>query len=167
MSRRPLLAFTSILAVCVGCDHAAKQAAVSLLTGSPGLDLAGGALRFELASNTGAFLSLGANLPEALRSFFLMGLVPLLIAFVCLFSLRGAQASRGRLAALAILAGGGFGNWLDRVLHDGAVTDFVSIGIGRFRTGIFNFADLAVVAGVLLLLHSMKQRESPPAKQTA
>jgi lipoprotein signal peptidase len=32
------------------------------------------------------------------------------------------------------------------------VTDFVSLGIGPVRTGIFNVADVAIVAKVLLLL---------------
>jgi signal peptidase II len=34
----------------------------------------------------------------------------------------------------------------------GAVTDFMNLGIGSLRTGIFNVADLAIVAGIALLL---------------
>ena len=51
------------------------------------------------------------------------------------------------------------------MLHDGAVTDFVSIGVGSLRTGIFNLADLAVVAGVCLLLLSTG-RETETLKLT-
>ena len=167
MSRRPSLGFAVILVACVGCDHASKQAAASLLADSVGLELAGGLLRFQLASNPGAFLSLGADLPEALRSFLLLGLVPLLIAFACFYVARSARASRAQLAALAVLSGGGFGNWLDRVLHDGAVTDFVSVGFGPLRTGIFNLADLAVVAGVFWLLLSTRHRETSPPSRAA
>jgi glycogen debranching enzyme len=43
-------------------------------------------------------------------------------------------------------------DWLDRVRDDGAVTDFVSLGLGQLRTGIFNVADLAIVAGLLVFL---------------
>jgi signal peptidase II len=167
MSRRPLLAFTSILAVCVGCDHASKQAAVSLLADSSGLELAGGVLRFQLASNPGAFMSLGAGLSEAVRSLFFVGLVPFLIAFVCIHFARSARASRAALVALAALAGGGLGNWLDRLLHGGAVTDFVSFGFGPLRTGIFNLADLAIVAGILGLILSARRREGPEPEQAA
>ena len=166
-SRRPLLFFASVLVACVGCDHASKQAAVSLLADSAGLELWGGLLRFQLASNPGAFMSLGAGLSEGLRSFFLLGIVPLLILFVCLGFARSAGSSRLRLAALAVLAGGGLGNWLDRVLHGGAVTDFVSIGLWGFRTGIFNLADLAVVAGIVWLLLSARGREEPVPERTA
>jgi len=167
MSRRPTIFFASILVACVGCDHASKQAAVSLLADSAGLELWGGMLRFELASNPGAFLSLGAGLSEGLRSFFLLGLVPLLIVLVCLGFVRSAGSSRAQLAALAILAGGGFGNWLDRALHGGAVTDFVSVGIGSLRTGIFNLADLAVLTGILWLLASARRREARPPETAA
>ena len=167
MSCRPLLSFLVILLACVGCDHASKQAAVSLMAESGSLDLAGGLLRFQLASNPGAFLSVGAGLPDGLRTFLLLGCVPLLIAGVCLYFARFAQGSRAQLVALGVLAGGGLGNWLDRLLHDGTVTDFVSIGIGRVRTGIFNLADLAVVAGVLWLLLSASRREPAPPDPVA
>ena len=149
----------------MGCDHASKQAAVSLLADSGSLELAGGMLRFQLASNPGAFLSLGAGLSEALRGYLFLGMVPLLIAFVCVYFARSARGSRGQLAALAVLCGGGLGNWLDRVLHDGAVTDFVSLGFGHFRTGIFNLADLAIIAGIFWLISSTRHREAPLPKQ--
>jgi len=167
MSRRPLQCFAVILLACVGCDHASKQAAVSLLGDSAGLELVGGMLRFQLASNPGGFLSLGAGLSEGLRSFFFLALVPFLIAFVCLYFARSERISRSQLVALAVLSGGGFGNWLDRVLHDGAVTDFVSVGFGPLRTGIFNLADLAVVAGILWLLRATRPPEAPRPETAA
>ncbi len=144
--------FFCVLTACVGCDHASKRAAEALLAGSAGLSLAGDTIQFQLASNPGAFLSLGAELPETVRHILLLGLVPLLLAIVCLSFAISLRTSRAQWLALALVAGGGIGNWLDRVLHDGTVTDFVSVGLGGLRTGIFNLADLAVVAGVGLLL---------------
>ncbi|HEY8123705.1 MAG TPA: signal peptidase II, partial [Myxococcota bacterium] len=47
----------------------------------------------------------------------------------------------------------------DRVLNAGAVTDFVSLGVGPLRTGIFNLADVAIMAGAALLL--LPIRETP------
>jgi len=130
-----------------------------LLGGAHPLSLFGGTVRFELASNPGAFMSLGAGLAEPVRQALLLGLVPALLALVCCACLFGpARLSRGGLVALGLIAGGGLGNWLDRVLHDGSVTDFVSLGLGRFRTGIFNVADVAVMAGVLLLMRFARRR---------
>lgn len=167
MIQRPLLAFCLLLAVCVGCDHASKQAATSLLAGAPALALAGDAVRFELVSNPGAFMSLGAGLPDALRLFLLLGAVPVMIALVCVALSRSARGSRAVLVGLALLAGGGFGNWLDRLMNGGAVTDFVSIGVGPLRTGVFNLADVAVIAGVLLVVLATRESEPEPRETPA
>lgn len=41
---------------------------------------------------------------------------------------------------------------IDRMFNDGAVIDFVRLGVGPFQTGVFNLADVAIVIGVILLL---------------
>ena len=64
------------------------------------------------------------------------------------------------LTQLAMLAGGGAGNWLDRLLRDGAVTDFMRVGAGPVSTGIFNVADVAIMAGAFgLLIAHWRERE--------
>jgi signal peptidase II len=54
------------------------------------------------------------------------------------------------IACVGILAGG-LGNLIDRVTNHGQVTDFLNLGIGSLRTGIFNVADVAITGGALLL----------------
>ena len=55
--------------------------------------------------------------------------------------------------ALGFLIGGASGNALDRVIY-GAVADFFHIHFGGFTPfGVFNLADMAIVAGVALLLY--------------
>ena len=151
MKRSQALIFVALLLVPVGCDHVAKQIAHDALAGSPGVSLAADTLRFELTSNPGAFMSLGAGLPSGLRNLIFLGLVPLLLVAICAIALRSGFSSGGSLLGLALVAGGGIANWLDRLQHGGAVTDFVSLGLGSFRTGVFNLADVSVVAGVALL----------------
>jgi signal peptidase II len=51
-----------------------------------------------------------------------------------------------------LIASGGVGNWIDRLTNDGRVTDFLNLGIGSLRTGIFNVADMVLMAGVALFL---------------
>jgi signal peptidase II len=147
--------FAALLLLPVGCDHVAKQIAHGALAGSPGVSLAADTLRFELTSNPGAFLSLGAGLPSGLRHLIFLGLVPLLLAAICVFALGSGSPSSWSLIGLAFVAGGGLANWLDRLQHGGAVTDFVSVGLGPLRTGVFNLADVSIVAGVALLLLSL------------
>lgn len=172
MLRRRLFVFAFVLVACVGCEHAAKQVAAQLLAEGRGLSLLGGIVQLQLVANPGAFLSLGAELPEALRHFVLIGLVPLALLLVSWLVWRSPGASRAQAVALGLVAGGGLANWLDRVADDGAVTDYVSLGLGALRTGIFNLADVAIVAGVLLLLRASagggtaeapRSGESPPA----
>ena len=74
------------------------------------------------------------------------------------------KAQRPRMAvSLGLLIGGAAGNTLDRLLHPGVV-DFVSIHwrgtaacqwltLNQCGWYIFNFADMAIVAGVLLMLY--------------
>jgi signal peptidase II len=57
-------------------------------------------------------------------------------------------------AALGLLIGGAIGNMIDRALH-GAVVDFVHLYWGTFSWYIFNIADVAIVAGVGLLVLDM------------
>jgi len=158
--RSRTLLFFALLLVPVGCDHVAKQIARGALTGSAGVSFAADTLRFELTSNPGAFLSLGAGLPSELRQLIFLGLVPILLAAVCALAFRSGVPSGWSLLGLAFVAGGGLANWLDRLQHGGLVTDFVSFGLGPYRTGVFNLADVSVVAGVALLLLSLKRSES-------
>ena len=152
-----LASFLFVLVGCVGCDHATKRVATALLADSAPIALAGDTVRFQLVENPGAFLSLGARLPEPLRSALLSGFVPLLLVCLCLWLARSARASRVELLALGLVVGGGLGNWIDRLQHGGAVTDFVSLGVGWLRTGIFNVADVAIMAGVALLLWTARR----------
>jgi len=162
MGTRPGLAFALALLACFGCDQASKQVAESLLADTAGVSLAGDVVRFQLAFNPGGFMGLGARLPEALRSFLLVWLVPSALVLLCLHFVRSAHTRRGEWIALGLLAGGGLGNWLDRLLHAGTVTDFVSLGLGQLRTGIFNVADVAVVGGTLLLVLCAKRPVAEP-----
>jgi len=151
MRRSRALLFAAVLLFAAGCDQATKQLAIDRLAGAPAVSLAGDAVRFELAANPGGFLSLGAGLPPAARRVVFLAVVPALVVLACGLALRSGVSSARAAAGLGLVVGGGLGNWLDRVLNEGVVTDFVSLGLGGLRTGIFNVADLAVVAGVLLL----------------
>lgn len=164
MRHARLVPFFAIVVLCIGCDHASKAAAVSLLEHSAPIELWRGIVRFELAYNPGAFLSIGAGLPPAVRSALFGVIVPALVVVASLLFLRGPALGAFALVALGLLAGGGLANGLDRMLHAGFVTDFVSIGVGELRTGIFNVADVAVIAGVAAMLWVGSREPAEPAK---
>lgn len=168
MGRRQAFVFLLLLVTSIGCDHAAKELARSALEGAAPISWAGDAVRFELALNPGAFLSLGSGLPQVVRDALFVGLVPLLLAALCGLAVRAGLPSWLSLIGLALVAGGGLANWLDRMLHGGTVTDYVSLGVGGMRTGIFNLADLAIMAGVALFLFAGNRSEpAAPERDTS
>ncbi|HEX7080647.1 MAG TPA: signal peptidase II [Gammaproteobacteria bacterium] len=107
-------------------------------------------------------MSLGAELPEPVR-FVLFGFGPgVLLALLIVYALR-TRWSDASLLGLAMVAAGGASNWVDR-LSDGRVVDFLNVGIGPIRTGIFNVADMAILGGVVILLvgeHSRGRKRRP------
>ena len=75
----------------------------------------------------------------------------LAIAVMLIFWLRKSTKPLAA-ASYGLLIGGALGNALDRMLH-GAVADFVLFHWGTWDWYIFNVADIAIVAGVALLLY--------------
>jgi signal peptidase II len=101
--------------------------------------------------NHGAFLGLGGSLPSPLR--FALSLLSnaVIIAWGLILILRTASIETPKLVSVALLVGGGIGNLIDRIGHDGGVVDFMVLRAGPLHTGIFNVADLAIVGGALAL----------------
>ena len=55
--------------------------------------------------------------------------------------------------AMGMQIGGALGNWIDRLMHGGAVVDFIDVNFWPFKSWpIFNLADSAIVVGGTLLL---------------
>ena len=134
----------------IGCDRVTKHFAATTLAGMPGRSFLADTVRLEYAENTGGFLSLGADLPPAVRTgLFTIGTGLLLLgAIVVAVRFRWHGPS---LAGFMLFIAGGASNWLDRVMH-GSVIDFLNVGIGPVRTGIFNVADIAVMLGIGLFV---------------
>jgi signal peptidase II len=129
-----------------------KHLAVTALAGTLGRTFAGDTIRLEFAENTGGFLSLGAGLPVHLRtSLFTFGTGLLLLGVVGV-ALR-YRWSGWSVLGLALFVAGGASNWIDRLAR-GKVVDFVSVGVGPLRTGIFNVADVAILAGAAIVVVS-------------
>ena len=66
--------------------------------------------------------------------------------------IKSSQFDQISVVSLALILGGGISNLWDRLTNDGWVIDFMNLGIGMIRTGIFNFADLFIMLGVGILL---------------
>jgi signal peptidase II len=148
----------------IACDRVTKHVASTTLAGTARQSFLADTVRLEYAENSGGFLSLGADLPPAIRT----GLFT--IASGALLVILVAAAIRFRwtgwpLLALAFFTAGGASNWLDRATR-GSVIDFLNVGVGPLRTGIFNVADLAIMLGVAIFVFSELCPGASPGPQT-
>lgn len=140
----------------VGCDRVTKHVASSTLAGTPGRSFLADSVRFTYVENAGGFLSLGADLPATVRTALFTvatGLMLLALAAVA-FRLRW---SGWPAFGLTLFLGGGASNWFDRAVR-GSVVDFISVGVGPVRTGVFNVADVAIMLGVGIVVASELRR---------
>lgn len=134
----------------ISCDRITKHVATSALAGARSHSFLADTIRLEYAENTGAFLSLGADWPSWARTtVFGVGNALLLCALV-LTAIR-LRWRRPALLGVSLFATGGGSNLLDRILY-GNVIDFMNVGVGPWRTGIFNFADMAIMIGAAIVL---------------
>lgn len=144
-------ALLGIVVACVACDQGTKRLAEARLSPGERVSLLGDTVRLELAHNPGAFLSLGAALPERVRSHLFTWGAGLVVLGALVVAFRARTSSRTAVAA-ALAGAGGLGNLWDRIATGGWVIDFLNVGVGPLRTGIFNVADVALMSAVAILL---------------
>jgi len=148
-AKRSFLIVTLLLAT-VGLDQITKVVARDRLESRPPISLLGGIVRLFYVENPGAFLGLGAGLSEATRYWLFTVIVGGFLVGLFLYIFLNRGLSLIEIIAFSLILGGGLSNLIDRLLYD-YVIDFMVIGIGRLRTGVFNVADVAITAGVGLL----------------
>ena len=138
-----------LLTATAGCDRVTKHYAMTALAGEPSHSYLGDTVRLDYHENPGGFLSAGAGWSASTRAVVFQAAngAFLLIALFLAFHYKW---SRFAAAGLMLFVAGGLSNLIDRVAI-GTVIDFMNVGIGPFRTGIFNVADVAIMAGAALL----------------
>jgi signal peptidase II len=149
-----------ILFGSVGCDQATKLVARRQLADQGTLSYLGDTVRLTLVENHGAFLGLGSTLPGYVRTLLFTGLVGVFLAAFLYWLIRTSTISRLALLSSSLLVGGGIGNLIDRIAFGGGVTDFLNLGIGWLRTGIFNVADVWIMVGAALMFVTPEIREA-------
>lgn len=133
--------------------------ALSHLRGHSSISFIDGIFNFVYAENVGTVLGIGSRLPEHMRFVFFelfVGIV--LVAAIVLVFIKPLHYLT--LLALSLVVGGGIGNLVDRLIHNGSVIDFMVIKIGTLESGIFNVADLAITLGTGMLCLSFISSKS-------
>ena len=157
--KRIILVLGIILANAI-LDQVTKQLAREHLQGLGQLSYLSDFFRLSYVENKGAFLSLGAGLTGALRYIALKILPVLLLLGLLAYSLFSKQLIRPQIVAFSFILGGGMSNIFDRIAY-GQVVDFMNMGMGSLRTGIFNFADLSIMIGLGIMLPFLFKNPDP------
>lgn len=151
-----LLFFGIPLAVVFG-DGALKSCARRKLSDGRTKRLAKGHILLRLFCNPGVALGIFKKHPRAVLAVHGGLLCATAGASVCLFGHPGKTAAK---TGLALMLGGGAGNFLDR-LRQGFVTDYVSFDFGprfaRLKKIVFNCSDFCVFAGAVLLVLGVEE----------
>ncbi len=159
MTSRPNALLLALALLTIGCDRVTKHLAAAKLRNLPRQSFLSDSIRLEYVENSGAFLSLGAQLPETVRTVIFTFGTAAILAVVLVLALRQRLSSPVALG-LTLAWAGGLSNLIDRAAQ-GHVVDFLNVGLGPLRTGIFNFADVAILAGTALAV--WRQWEMGPA----
>jgi signal peptidase II len=105
-------------------------------------------LRFTLAYNPGAAMSLGVGyIPRALLA--TIGIAALVGLW--LWYRRVRPDATAMIVALALVWAGAAGNLWDRLRSSRGVVDFIDVGLVGWRFWVFNLADVAIASGAVLL----------------
>lgn len=159
-----ILLILMILGSNIGCDQISKNMVRQKLEYNEQISLIHNYVTLTKIENTGAFLSLGDAWPRFLKISILtiLPLIALGVAFIYLLAKKNLSLTKA--IAICFIIGGGVGNLYDRIAY-GSVTDFMHIDFVIFQTGIFNVADVSIMAGLFMILFE-NYRKTSQSKNT-
>jgi signal peptidase II len=144
----------TLLVTNIGCDQVAKYIVRHSISYNDRITVIDNFVTITRVENTGAFLSMGNNLPRAYY-YVIMVLLPLaVIGYATWHLLKNRDLSKLMTAGMTLFIGGGLGNIWDRIIY-GSVTDFLYFDFHIFHTGIVNIADISLTAGCFIILIEM------------
>ena len=135
----------------IGCDQISKSVARENIDYGESISVISSYLTLTKVENSGAFLSLGNNLPNFLKIPLLTIIPTFILIGMMAFVLRKRKMDLNYALPIAFIVGGGIGNLFDRILY-GSVTDFLHMNFHIFQTGIFNMADVSIMIGTFWIL---------------
>lgn len=138
----------------IACDRISKNIVREQLVSNERISLISKYLTLTRVENTGAFLSLGAELPKKIK-ILILTIIPLIVlGLAVVYLVKSTDMPGLALLGIAFAAGGGIGNIYDRLFY-GSVTDFLNIDFVIFHTGIFNMADVSLMVGIFIFAVSI------------
>lgn len=168
IGKRLLILFI-VSITCVVCDRTTKILSTIHLPRDVMHSYFYDILRLGYTENRGGLLGVGNTLPDELRFWIFTVAVGVILIGLLYYIMADPEQDLYSLTGLALVFSGGSCNLFDRIVNDGSVVDFLNIGLGPIRTGVFNVADMAIFAGIAIVLYTQskyKSRNKPPAAAT-
>ena len=139
------LIFILVAAAAILLDQVAKAFVVAYVEPGRSITLIPHVLSLTHSTNSGAAFGLFKGSGQIV---FLAALVVVVLTFAWFFAFRKKQ-SVWSFVGLGLIIGGALGNLIDRVArHNHQVVDFFDLGWWP----VFNVADIAIVAGVIIVV---------------
>jgi len=152
--RLPYLFFFLVL---IFLDQVTKLVVAAHFLEGESLNLIGDYLRLTYVRNPGAAFSLSFGGPQIM-----FAMTIFVIALLVYLYVKGSvhpQTVGGKIALLLVFAGA-VGNLIDRCRMF-EVIDFIEMGIGHYRWPVYNFADIFITFGTILLFLSYATGREP------
>ena len=146
-----MTAFLLVILAVVGLDQASKLWIVHHFGLYDSQVVIPGFFNLTYLTNNGAAFSILAGQPALWRQAFFIGAASLALVLIVIARRGYASLSGWYNLALALIAGGGIGNLIDRV-RLGHVIDFLDFHLGASHWPAFNIADSAITIGVILFI---------------
>jgi signal peptidase II len=140
--------FAAISMVIIVVDFITKKWMLSLLFEIPQQIVITSFFNLTPVWNKGVSFGIMSSHPEIIRF-----IIPILALLVILFFISQIHLQQPmQQIGSAIIAGGAAGNVIDRFLY-GKVVDFFDFHIGGYHWPAFNIADIAICAGVAIMIY--------------
>lgn len=160
-TKKRIIIILAFLITSVAVDQYTKVLAIQKLKNTPTQIFLGDTFRLQYAENNGAFLSLGSGLSDQTRFWTFTVLVTGFLLGLAVYLVKKKDLTMLEAISYSLVLGGGIGNLIDRWARNGWVVDFMNMGIGDLRTGIFNVADAVIMAGMFgLIFQSLTQKSN-------
>ena len=140
--------FAVISIIIIIADFSTKKWMLALLFEMPQQIVVTSFFNLTPVWNKGVSFGIMSSHPEIIRF-----IIPALALLVILYLIRQIHLQRHtQQIGSAIIAGGAAGNVIDRILY-GKVVDFFDFHIGEYHWPTFNVADIAICAGVTIVIY--------------
>lgn len=108
----------------------------------PSFNILGDYFKLQYIENTGTIFGLFEN-----SNYIFVALAIILCAIIIFYMKKNIEKNSIKEKAFMLILAGGIGNLIDRILR-GFVVDFISLK----WVGIFNFSDMYIVFGVIIII---------------